>query len=179
LPAAQRIRWVRQYFAISKVLMKKIAIAIFVSAAAFGGSAQATAPATFELKGYALGADLANCPAGFTTDRDGAITQCRSLRETLGGKPVKYFVIYTYKAKIVGVAARGMDKPMDVANALIMKFGQPLESKKRLQEYTWNKGDAIMRVDAFNSTGGTVMLKDFAGYGAGKAENARAAQSDL
>jgi len=79
----------------------------------------------------------------------------------------------------VGVAARGMDKPMDVANALIMKFGQPLESKQRLQEYTWNKGDAIMRVDAFNSTGGTVMLKDFAGYGAGKAENARAAQSDL
>jgi hypothetical protein len=54
-----------------------------------------------------------------------------------------------------------------------------LESKQRLQEYTWNKGDAIMRVDAFNSTGGTVMLKDFAGYGAGKAENARAAQSDL
>ena len=74
----------------------------------------------------------------------------------------RYFVIYTYKAKMVGVAARGMDQPMDVANAL-----------------TWNKGDPIMKVDAFSSPGGTVVLKDFAGYGAGKAENARAAQSDL
>jgi len=55
-----------------------------------------------------------------------------------------------------------MDQPMAVANAL-----------------TWNKGDTIMKVDAFSSPGGTVVLKDFAGYGAGKAENARAAQSDL
>lgn len=162
------------FVAIVKVFMKNIAIASLVAAAAFGAAAQAPAPAAFELKGYALGADLAACPAGFKTARDGALIQCQSTSETLAGKPIKGFVIYTYRGKVAGIVAGGIESPIDISNALKVKFGLPAESKPHIDEYTWNKGRTIMRV-----TSRAVLLKDFAMFDEAKAEDAKAAQSDI
>ncbi|MDM0110227.1 hypothetical protein QTH97_35420 [Variovorax sp. J22R24] len=155
------------------------AIAAAIALATFGATAQTEVPATFELKGYALGAEMTSCPQGFSKHQQGAITECRSTSETLAGKPAKFFVVDLYKGKIVAVGAGGMSSPMDVANALMMKFGPPTESKAHIQEYTWHKGRTAMVIKAYSPATGMVILKDIANYEAARAEDASAAQSDL
>ncbi|MDM0002563.1 hypothetical protein QTI24_28445 [Variovorax sp. J22P240] len=142
----------------------------------------ATLPAVYELKGYALGAELTAAPKGFRTKTDGAMITYESDTETLAGKPVKAFVISTYQGKIASVGAAGFDRPTEVANAIKLKFGEPNASmsKPHIQEYTWAKGgDSVMIVKAYSSNTSMVMLKDMKLSTAAQDVNAAAAQSDI
>ncbi|MEJ8821545.1 hypothetical protein WKW80_05775 [Variovorax humicola] len=153
--------------------LRMITFASTIAASAVGASAQTGPDATFSLKGYALGADMASCPAGFTTRKSGAKTLCGSPSQTLAGQPVEVFLINLYRGKVIGVAAAGVENPRDVTQALVSKFGEPTTSNPEANEYAWTRGGHALVVKPYSSTTAIVAVKDFAAYDAVKAEDAK------
>lgn len=121
----------------------------------------AQAQDAMELKGYVLGAPMADCPAETVarTPRPPEL-MCQLGPTTLANQPVKAVVVSIYQGRIASVffslEERGRNAHGTLRDALQEKFGPPSDSKPHVNEYTWRRGQQGMRLDGW--TGGVLLI---------------------
>jgi hypothetical protein len=144
--------------------------------AAGGACAQA-----FDLKGYAVGAPMADCPEE-TIKRGGKAPEieCHLGPTTLANAPVEHVILSIYEGKLVSVlfflSKKGQYANGEVRDALMEKFGRPTSTKAHINEYNWLRPGQHL---AMNGWQGHIYLYDTEATQRMKTERQQTNKKDL
>lgn len=107
------------------------------------------------LKGFELGFPMATCPEE-TLDTEalkGGAILCKLPISTLGGEPVDSFSVQIFEGRISAVVAlmssKGRGSSHGLIAALRLKYGRETLSKPHIEEYRWQQGPLVLKVDAY------------------------------
>lgn len=145
--------------------MKSIALlSRIVAILAIPVAANAQGTPGMELKGFALGAPMSDCPAGTLqrTEKPPELL-CLMGPNTLANEPVKSVLISIFDGRVASVMffleRSGRYAHGNVRDALVEKFGPPDVSKSHLNEYGWRRGPERLALDGWK---GHVVMYDSA-----------------
>lgn len=156
--------------------MKRWLMMIAMTVAAGSAAAQA-----FEIKGYTIGAPMADCPDG-TLKRGGKAPEieCHLGPTTLANTPVEHVILSLYDGKVLSVlfflVSKGQYANTPVRDALAEKFGPPTSAKSHINEYHWLRAGQHM---ALNGWRGHLLIYDTAAQQQVRREQQQSNKKDL
>ncbi len=139
----------------------------------------------FDLKGYALGQPMTECPQGSTVfgPANQPVVSCDLGPTTVANQPVSRLVVAFFEGKVVtifaGLTQSGQYSNTEVRDALIEKFGEPNSSltKRHLNEYRWRgNGGQLMSLDGWK---GNLIIQDLDAHRRARSVSAGSNKSDL
>jgi hypothetical protein len=116
----------------------------------------------FDLKGYTLGDELTACPADSKKAPEllRGMETCELGNTTFLGIQGTQFLL-RYENKVTGIMISiphgGRNGYSEIYSALREKFGYPRSSKSHINEYQWEHGDNVLKLDGW---GGTIVALD-------------------
>lgn len=152
-----------------------VALAVMAVASGVAGAE------AFELKGYTIGAPIADCPEG-TIKRGGKAPEidCHLGPTTLANTPVEHIIVSLYEGKISSVlfflSDKGQYANSAVRDALTEKFGAPTSAKTHVNQYHWLRAGQHM---ALNGWRGHLFVYDTAAQAQVKKAQQQTNKNDL
>lgn len=135
----------------------------------------------FALKEFEIGAPMATCPAHtIAQGESGGMIICTLGATTLANQVVTGHGIYLYEGKLAGASYtmkdRGQYANRAVLDALVEKFGAPLQHKSHINEAQWRRAGQVL---VFKGWQGDVGMMDQEASRRAAAASAAKNKSDL
>ncbi len=114
-----------------------------------GDRSTAGATSSFALKEFEIGAPMDRCPEGsLGKSESNGMTICLFGATTLANQPVTSHGVYLFEGRIAGanftMKDRGQYANRAVFDALIAKYGYPLENKAHINEAQWRRNGQVL-----------------------------------